>query len=104
MRCASSTCSPLASALRLPVGIRERLRQWAAENPAPGLAVPSDEPADGHIANTFTKSSSELLARLRLSAQDEDAARPHFDGTDVVDLGLSGSVLQPGDLVEVRYG
>lgn len=84
--------------------IRERLRKWEEENPAPALAAPLDEPPTDGVGNTFTKTRSELSFKLDLPSEDDAATQPHFDGVDVVDLGLNGSVLQPGDLVEVRYG
>ena len=83
--------------------IRERLRQWEAENPAPALAVPDDRPTDGSVENTITKNWSEFNIRLDDSVQDDDAMQPHFDGVDMVDLSSNGSVVQAGDLIEVRY-
>ncbi|KAK4128217.1 RNB-domain-containing protein [Parathielavia appendiculata] len=86
--------------------IRERLRAWEAANPTPALAFPRDDPADDAVANVLTRNRSEFGFKLDVATQDEDAARPHFDGdgVDMVDLGLSGAVLEAGDLVEVTSG
>jgi hypothetical protein len=84
-----------------PSHIRERLRAWEAANPTPTLAVPRDEPADDIVGNVLTRNRSEFGFKLNAATQDEDATRPHFDGDDMVDLGLSGAVLEAGDLVEV---
>jgi hypothetical protein len=83
--------------------IRERLKAWEAENPGPALSVPSDEPAEDGVGNVLTKNRTEFGFKLDV-AQEDDASRPHFDGVDMVDLGLSGSILQAGDLVEVSSG
>ncbi|AEO65849.1 uncharacterized protein THITE_2113379 [Thermothielavioides terrestris NRRL 8126] len=88
----------------LESGIRQRLRKWEAENPAPAVALLRDEPASGDAANVLTKSRSEFEFKLEVAADDEDAARPHFDELDNgVDLGQA-SALQAGDLVEVASG
>ncbi|KAL2020866.1 hypothetical protein VTK56DRAFT_7857 [Thermocarpiscus australiensis] len=84
--------------------IRERLRQWEAENPAPALLLAGDNPSDGSVVNAITRTLSAFNFQPHSSAQDEDASQPHFDGVDMVDLGLTGSVLQAGDLVEVSSG
>ncbi|KAK4154637.1 hypothetical protein C8A00DRAFT_14252 [Chaetomidium leptoderma] len=81
--------------------IRDRLRIWETENPAPSHSVPSDEPADGGVGNTLIKSRGEYGFKVDVATQDDDATHPHFDGVDVADLGQSGAVLQAGDLVEV---
>ncbi|KAL2133476.1 hypothetical protein VTI74DRAFT_2281 [Chaetomium olivicolor] len=83
--------------------IRDMLRKWEAENPAPALRVPTDEPTDG-VANTITKNRSEFGFRLDVDAQGDEASRTDFDGVDGVDLGVDGALLQAGDLVEVSSG
>jgi hypothetical protein len=81
--------------------IRDRLRAWEAANPTSAPAAVPDAPADDSVGNVLTRNRSEFAFKLNVAAQDEDATRPHFDGDDMVDLGLSGAVLEAGDLVEV---
>lgn len=85
--------------------IREQLRQWEAENPSPTrIGLADDSPGTG-IFNSMSRVRSERSFKLDLFSEDDDAAsHSHFDGVDVVDLGLNGQVLDAGDLVEVRYG
>ncbi|KAK4101708.1 RNB-domain-containing protein [Parathielavia hyrcaniae] len=84
--------------------IREYLRDWEAANPTPALASPRDDPADDVVTNVLTRNRTGFGVKLDVATQNEEAARPHFDGVDMVDLGLSGAVLETGDLVEVSSG
>ncbi|KXX76996.1 Mitochondrial protein cyt-4 [Madurella mycetomatis] len=85
--------------------IREQLRQWEAENPSPTrIGLADDSPGSG-IFNSMSRVRSERSFKLDLFSEDDDAAsHSHFDGVDVVDLGLNGQVLDAGDLVEVSSG
>lgn len=87
-----------------PSNIRERLRQWEAANPGLALSMPSDHPAAGSVANNMAGNRSEFAFKPEAVTQDEDTARPLFDGDGVIDLSSSGSMLQAGDLVEVSSG
>ncbi|GAB1311124.1 3'-5' RNA exonuclease complex component [Madurella fahalii] len=85
--------------------IREQLRQWEAENPSPTrIGLADDTPGSG-IFNSMSRVRSERSFKLDLFSEDDDATvHTHFDGVDVVDLGLNSQVLDAGDLVEVSSG
>ncbi|KAG7292377.1 hypothetical protein NEMBOFW57_002412 [Staphylotrichum longicolle] len=87
-----------------PSNIRERLRQWEAANPGLALSMPSDHPAAGSVANNMAGNRSEFAFKPEAVTQDDDTARPLFDGDGVIDLSSSGSMLHAGDLVEVSSG
>ncbi|KAL2258989.1 hypothetical protein VTK26DRAFT_7495 [Humicola hyalothermophila] len=82
--------------------IREQLRQWEAENPAPTFAFPDHDAttASSMLSNTFTKTRSDFNFKMD-TAENDAAVHSRFDGVDMVDLGLNSAVLEPGDLVEV---
>lgn len=85
--------------------IRQELRHWEAENPPPARIDVADDTSFSGVSNSLTRTRSEYNFKLDISSADYDAAAAysHFDGVDAVDLGLTGQVLDPGDLVEVRY-
>lgn len=81
------------------LSIRERLRNWEAENPAPGLQLRAEHSAPGSVPSVVTRNPSSFINEVNDDGIKED--RPLFDGDDLVDLRADAVQLQAGDLVEV---
>lgn len=79
---------------RLP--IRERLRIWEREHPAAAQSMLTDSPEEGELSNSFTRPQNVAMAQF-------DASAPLFQGDELGELRADGSLLTPGDLVELRY-
>lgn len=79
--------------------IRERLRNWEAENPAPGVQLIADYSVQGAVSAIIKSKPASLLAEIRDESVEDD--HPLFDADDIVDLRSSAVQLQAGDLVEV---
>lgn len=81
--------------------IRERLRDWEAENHDTARTLLEDQPFSEKLGNFLTRSQT-----ARTYAEDTSLKTPTadlFDGDILTDLRAQTSALQPGDLVETRY-
>jgi hypothetical protein len=77
--------------------IRDRLRLWEKDNPSEAQTILTDASYSGELSNTFTRPQNVTMAQF-------DVAPPLFEGDELSDLRSSSANLQPGDLVEMRYG
>ncbi|KAH8910814.1 RNB-domain-containing protein [Coniochaeta sp. PMI_546] len=83
------------------VPIRERLRQWEADNPLPSQSFMGDQGAVGGRQNSLTRAQSIDLLDIEFDMDGAENYQPLFEGDDLVDLRSSASDIQPGDMVEL---
>ncbi|KAK3330218.1 hypothetical protein B0H66DRAFT_50711 [Apodospora peruviana] len=86
--------------------IRQQLRAWEAQNPAPqtlGYNDLVDSSGGAKPLNIFTNSQNAHSFQDHTAVESDDEIRPHFDNGELVDFGAStsGRGLEAGDLLEV---
>ncbi|KAH6689134.1 mitochondrial protein cyt-4 [Plectosphaerella plurivora] len=94
--------SKKSQAWREASDIRERLRDWEAKNHDTARTLLEDQPFSEKLGNFLTRSQT-----ARTYAEDTSLKTPTadlFDGDILTDLRAQTSALQPGDLVETRFG
>lgn len=80
------------------LSIRQRLRQWEAENPEPFNSIPSDFALPGRSINSLTSKRSDHM--LEMDNIDRDDATVQIDDQDLIDTQVTPRV-QAGDLLEL---
>ncbi|KAK3950682.1 RNB domain-containing protein [Pseudoneurospora amorphoporcata] len=78
--------------------IRQRLKQWEAENPEPFNSIPSDFALPGRSINVLTSNRSDHM--LEMGDIDKDNATVQIDNQDLVDTQVTPRV-QAGDLLKL---
>ncbi|KAK3496635.1 protein phosphatase [Neurospora hispaniola] len=81
------------------LSIRQRLKQWEAENPEPFHSIPSDFALPDRPINAFTSKRSEHM--LEIENIDNDNATAQVHDQDLIDTQVTPRV-QAGDLVELK--
>ncbi|KAI1870268.1 hypothetical protein JX265_006438 [Neoarthrinium moseri] len=77
-----------------PLGIRQKLKKWADENPSESTAMLTDHAYDGEVSNNFTRPQNISMAQM-------DVSSPLFEGDELSDLRSDEIQLQAGDLIEM---
>ncbi|KAB5536410.1 hypothetical protein GE09DRAFT_326598 [Coniochaeta sp. 2T2.1] len=101
-RAAGSLPKPEEGETQRPtIPIRERLRQWEAENPLPAQSLLVDHGDPGARNNSLTRAQSVSQIDVDFDRDAADSYQPLFEGDDLDDLRSSSSDIQPGDMVEL---
>lgn len=90
--------------MELDSPIRQKLRDWVAENQAhpPNSPLPPDMVLHGTISNSFTRSQSTGSAEMD-NLKSVDGSLVETQDHEMIAPGSVGTAYQqPGDLVELR--
>ncbi|KAH7635132.1 RNB domain-containing protein [Sordaria sp. MPI-SDFR-AT-0083] len=90
---------PIGKKRSANLSIRQRLKQWEAENPEPFNSIPSDFALPGRSINSLTSKRSDHM--LEMDNIDHDNATVQIDDQDLIDTQVTPRV-QAGDLLELK--